>query len=231
MTRVANFFSPIPPRAIVVLAVLVVLAGTLAAIVLASRQTAGGEAPPEAPPFAGFDPETFARFSVRTVEPGRAVLIADAEPGQSTDATRDLDPAGAAIEVLRPIAPADIRPGDRLTVVAVQNDVRNFAIRSIVIQRDGTADGNGVVRSPLGFVGSEASMDLAERAVMGGVVQSPADGVLTLERDGAPLTVTLTEGSFVYSLEPGTSADLHAGDRVAVSDETSQPRVLVLPSR
>lgn len=229
MTAAPRHLSPGSKPLIAAVAALVLFAGLLAAVVLASRQSGSTDAPPLAPPFEGFAEQPFERFSVRSVEGTRAVLIADPKPGQSTDTVRELDLPTASIEILRPVKPSDIQVGDSLTVVAVQNEVQNFSIRSIVIQRAGSEITDGVARSPLGFLGYEAGDDLAERPVLGGIVRSIADGTVVLDRGAEPVTLTLTPLAVLYQLDTGAPGDLGSGDRIAMLDGAGNPKLLVLP--
>jgi len=223
MTHALPRYRQLPRRVIAVFVGLLVVAGLLAAVVVASRQSRSGEAPPAAPPFEGFASSPVERFTVRTVEGTRAVLVADPLPGQSTDILREISLDGAAIEVLRPIEPGDIRGGDRVTVIAVHNQVQNFSIRSIVVLESADA------RSPLGFAGHEASSDPAERPVLTGIVQATDGTTLTLDSGAEPVTLTLLPGATVYRLEPGSAASIAAGDRIALLARSEGDAILVLP--
>lgn len=229
MTAVPRTLPPGSRTLYLAIAALLVVAGLLAAVVLASRQTGQGEAPSPAPAFEGIPGLPFERFSVRTLNGANAVLVADAQPGQSTDRTLELDLAGASIEVLRPAGPGAIRAGDHVTVVGVQNDVQNFSIRSVVIQREATTSDDGVARSPLGFLGHEASADAAERVLLGGLVQSATGDSFVLDRGAEPVTLTLSSLAVVYELGPGSADDVAPGDRLAMLEAAGAPRLLVLP--
>lgn len=223
MTHALPRYRQVPRRLVAALALLVVVAGLLVAVIIASRQSRPGDAPPAAPPFEGFAASPVERFTVRTVEGARAVLVADPLPGQSTDTLREVALEGASIEVLRPIEPADIRVGDRLNVIAVYNQVQNFSIRSVVVLD--TAD----AASTLGFSGHEASTDPAERLVLTGIVQATDGSTLTLDAGAEPATVTLLPGSVVYRLEPGSATDVAPGDRIALIERDQGAAFLVLP--
>ena len=228
-------------------AFLSVLVALAAAVYLSGRVS---EDPP--PPVPAFQPpvvSSLPRFPVRNVDGSRVLLVADAVPGQSAESTREVDLASASVEVLRPISPADIQPGDRLTVFGVYNPVHNFAVRSVVVQGPGASEGE-FPRSAAGFLGFEAARDPVERPILAGTVLSlepyeatiqrvdsqgrPNPGQvagrrLRLDRKPVPFTLDLLEGSQAYRLEPAGAAPARPGDRVALREEGGKVGLLILP--
>jgi hypothetical protein len=211
----------LPP---VLLLVAIVMA--FAVVILLARRAAAPDVPPEP---AAFQPPAPAH-------PVTALDVQQASAGRVSlsDGSRDVAFApGARIEVLSPASAADIRPGDWLAAIGIPNEVRNFSIRSLVlIAEPGTPDGGGVVRSPGGFAGYEASRDPAERPLVGGVVEAVDSQSVTLRGPTGPITLTLTANAPLRRLEAGRPEDVREGDRIAfiAADGLGDARsVLVLP--
>ena len=250
-TDVPAPLAPADTRASLVIAgiiFLAVLAALATAVYLSGR--VGDDPPPAAPAFEPPVAASLPRFEVRSVSGGSALLVADAARGQSAEATRPLDLANATIELLRPISPSDIRPGDRVTVIGVFNPVRNFAVRAVVVMTGGGTEGEFPVSSG-GFLGFEASKDSVERPLLAGTVlalepyESTIEQVdsqgkanparmagqrLTLDRKPVPFRLDLLEGSRTYRLEPGSAAAIAPGGRVALREGGGRTAVLVLPA-
>ncbi|MGE5595997.1 MAG: hypothetical protein ACM3S1_08185 [Hyphomicrobiales bacterium] len=215
----------------VVLGALALLAvGVLVAVVVVSQQVGGEDLPPEAPPFQAPQRSGYPRFEVRSVANGTAVLVPDATGGQSVDQTVDLPLAGVAVERLQRLGPGGIAVGDYVTVIGVQNDVRNFSIRSVVVQRgERELNSDGIAVSPAGFEGWEASKEREERSILSGRVTETDGSHLVIERAAGPVTLDLTEGSVLYLLAPADASGVSGGDRAAVRDAGGTKGMLVLP--
>lgn len=215
----------LPPWLAPAVLALAVLAALLAVLLLARRSAA-----PDVPP----EPTAF-----RPPAPARPVTVLDVvqESGGRlalSDGSRDVTLNQAdRIELLRPETPAQIRPGDWLAVIGVPNEVRTFAIRSLVlIEGGGAPDAEGVVRSPAGFAGHEAARDQAERPVLGGVVERVEGNRVTLRGPTGPVTVDLTPAAPLRRLVPAQPGDVREGDRIAVpagQRVADAAAVLVLP--
>lgn len=201
---------------LVALAVVVFLAGRV-----------GDTAPPEVPEFRQPANLVLPRFEVRSVDGGKAVLVADGTKGQSVDVTRELDLGSARIEVLRTTAVVP-EVGQGVTVVGVWDQVHNLSIRSIVVH--GTAPADGAPVSPGGFRGHEAETDGMERPALEGRVSAAEGRELTISGGGRDVTLMLAEsGAPVYELVAGTAEDVVPGARVSLREADGAVAVLVLP--
>lgn len=210
------------PPVLLLAAIVAIFAG----VILLARRAAEPDVPPEP---AAFQPPAPAHavtaLDVQQASGGRLVL---------SDGSRDVAFApGVQVELLRPASAAEIRPGDWLVAIGIPNEVRNFSIRSLVLIADPSApDGEGVVRSPGGFAGHEASRDSSERPLLGGVVEVVEGQEVTLRGPTGPITVTLTTNAPLRRLEAGRPEDVREGDRIAFigADGLDDARgVLVLP--
>jgi hypothetical protein len=202
------------------------LLGALAAVLVLARRAAAPDVPPEPPAFQTPAPaRPVVALDVLQVAAGRLAL---------SDGSRDvaLSP-NARIEVLRPESAAGVRPGEWLTVIGVANEVRNFAIRSLVLSEGGgAADAEGVLRSAAGFAGHEAARDQTERPLLGGVVERVEGQRLVLRGPTGPVTVDLSPNAPLWRLAAAQPADIREGDRIAFPAGTAisdAAGVLVLP--
>ncbi len=201
------------------LAVMVVVA--LAAVLfLANRAAepdvpavAGPFVPPPALPYNGYDVERNQGGVLRLSGGGGAPAI-DAQL-----------PADARVWFLEPATLADLEPPMVVNVIAVPNEVRNFAIRMLAF---GPAGDGGSINDeefiPLadGFAGHETSADVAERTMLSGVARS-IDGniVNVLLNGGTPSTIEIDDGAPVRVLRQGTAAEIQPGFRVALHLDAS----------
>ena len=215
------------PAWIAPLALLLALVALFATVILLARRAAAPDVPPE--------PGAFERPS--PVRPVVALDVQQADGGRLTlsDGSRDVPlDSGVRVEALRPATAEQIRPGDWLAVVGVPNEVRNFAIRSLVVlPSPGAPDHEGVVRSPGGFAGHEASRDQNERPVMGGVVTAVDGRRIVLQGAAGPITVELTPNAPLRRLSEMRADEVREGDRIAFSADsgrvTDARSLLVLP--
>jgi len=226
----ARFNAPWLFPVVAFLAVVLMLAG----IVALSSRIGANDLPPEAPAFTlppalGLPP----RYTVKQTAGGAITVVEDPVPGQGAPGTRELRPGAAtSIEVLHPVALSDIRPGDIVGVIGVPNGVRNFSIRTVVVYPAGTAMKEGAAVSAAGFAGHESAVDPADRVVMTAAVGENRDGALTLDGPLGPVSLQLKSPGAIYRIGPGTAADLHPGDRVAVAGEDGAiTAILVQPQR
>ena len=210
------------PPAILLGAIVIVFA----VVILLARRAAEPDVPPEPAAFVPPAPaHSVKALDVQQASGGRVSL---------SDGSRDVAIVpGARIEVLRPASAADIRPGDWLGVIGIPNEVRNFSIRSLVLLTEpGSPDAEGVVRSPGGFAGYEASRDQSERPLLGGIVEAVDGERVTLRGPTGPIAVTLTPSAPLRRLSAGGTEDVREGDRIAFigADGLGDARsVLVLP--
>jgi len=190
--------------------VLVVLA--LAAVIVLARK--GGET--GAPPAAGefqrpVQEDLFAIYTVLQVTGGQIrFALADGAPAPDVAI-----PDGARVEMLGLAEASDVQPGDWVSVIGVTNEVRNFAIRFLVVIPGGAPAADGIVRSPGGFAGHEANVDAAEAPLTGGRVVSVSGSSLALEGPSGAMTIALSEDAPLLRLVEGSVTGIREGDRVA----------------
>jgi hypothetical protein len=143
--------------------------------------------------------------------------VRDAPKGAPSVPAIEIDlPSGVQVELLTPIGAADVRAGDHVTVSGVPNDVRNFAVRRVVVQaKPGAADVDGFARSPAGFIGDETQTDPIERTIIGGTVISIAGNVLSLRGLNGVVTIALANSAPLFRLETSTASAIREGDRLA----------------
>ena len=199
-------------------------------LIVLSQAVGGSDEPPKAPPFAGAPPSPTSALDVKQRDGARLTLIR--QKGETTEQQDLTLPESTMVERLRPIAPEDVRPGDWVTVFGIHNDVKNFAIHSVVVipsPADGRVD--GLARSAAGFFGHEASRDRSDRPIFGGIVESVNGKDLKLKVPTGTATVHIERGARFYRLEPSSAADIREGDRIAGTFTGSVPAaVLVIPN-
>ncbi|MBI5947338.1 MAG: hypothetical protein HY875_04290 [Chloroflexi bacterium] len=196
-----------------------VLAGVIAVVVLA-QQAGTSDAPPE--PGAFVPPAAIGQtvaFDVQQAQSGKLNLASPSGPqaARFKASVRDLAlPDSTPVEVLTSSKLTDVRPGDWVTVFGVFNEVRNFAIRSVVVIRDpGKPLDDGFVRSPAGFLGDEAAKDQAERPILGGLVESVGDKSLVITGATGAVTITLSATPPLYRLVAANMGAIVEGGRAA----------------
>jgi hypothetical protein len=195
-----------------ILAVLL-LAG-LATVLILARQAAKPDAPAQPGPFiapAASRPST--TFDVQRVD-GSTLTVTGV--GNTKDSQQITLPAGSRIEVLDAITPADLHPGDWMTVIGVPNAVKSFGIRSIVvIGSPGPPDSDGIVLTPAGFAGNEAGRDAKELPILGGAITQASALAATVQTMAGPVTISFAGAPPLRKVRAGTLADVHEGDRLA----------------
>ena len=201
-------------------AALLVLVALLGAVVVAARITGDPALPPAAPALIVPSPaRPTVAYDVERAQGDQLVVAA----GQDVERQRFeiTVPPGTAIDVLEAIEPGAIAPGDWVTVVGVKNEVRNFAVKMVVVlPGGGTPDGEGWARTAAGFIGDEVARETREVAILGGIVTAVRPGAVVID-SGGPVTVTLAPDAFLRRIRPGVPADLRDGDRFALHDDGS----------
>jgi len=198
----------------VALAILLLLA--LVAIVVLARRASQPDAPAEPGAFAFAATQHTAAWNVERVD-GLTLTVSGGPQG-----TFDLAiPPSTPIEVLEPMAPSEIASGAWLTVVGVPNEVKNFAIRLLVIVvTPGASGDDGLRLSASGFAGHETARDKKEAALLGGVVDSVGASQVTVRTANGTVDVSLAQGAPLRRLRAvGPASDgypVRSGDRVAV---------------
>ena len=209
-------------------------------VVVLSQTLGASDVPPKAPPFTAAKASAISVRDVKQKDGLKLTLIKiEGTTAVQQDVTRA---AGATVERLTPILAADVRPGDQLTVFGIPNTVKNFSIRTVVVQSGGRLV-DGVARSPSGFAGHEAAKDQLDRPILGGEVIGVEGNdirvkgpngtmIVRTEKDGVAkgngITVALV--GRLYRLEPGSADAIAEGDRIAANFE-AQPlgALLLLP--
>ncbi|GIW15921.1 MAG: hypothetical protein KatS3mg063_1774 [Tepidiforma sp.] len=182
-------------------AVFVVVA--LGAVVAAAQRTGNGDAPPTPGPMTLPRTVGYATLTVVRTEPGRLVVsgggVAELPVGAGTRAWR-LEPADAdAVET-----------GAAMAIIGVPNEVRNAAIRAIVVGEAGSAGPAGP------FGGHEALGEPTALPLITGTVTGVENGRATVRTAAGEVSVWLGPGAPVFRVrETGVEA-LQPGDRVGV---------------
>ncbi len=195
-------------RAVVPAALGLVVAGSLVGIILAAREAgSGGQAPPTPGPMVMPRTAGFAVLTVERVEGDRLVVA-----GGPT--TTLVVPAGTPAWRIEPVTVEEVRPGMRIAVVGVPNEVRNATIRLIVVAEAGEADGDGTLAGPFG--GHETLGETMAQPLIRGVVTEVRDGQLTVETSSGTATVWTDEGAPLAAARRAHAGGVRPGDRLAV---------------
>jgi hypothetical protein len=174
----------------------------LVAVVAAARQTGSGDAPPTPGPMTLPRTAGYATLTVVRTEPGRLVVsgggVAELPVGAGTRAWR-LEPADAdAVET-----------GAGVAIIGVPNEVRNAAIRAIVVGEAGSA-------GPAGPFGGHEALGDPALPLITGTVTGVENGRATVRTAAGEVSVWLGPGAPVFRVrETGVEA-LQPGDRVGV---------------
>jgi hypothetical protein len=217
IARAANF----RPRAswLVPLGFLVVVLGTLTAVIVLSQHVGQTVTRPNPPPFVPpTNDTTITRFDVKQAGGAQLTLAAPPVKGQAAPPDYILSSAASTrIVVLEPNTAATLpQPGEWVSVIGIPNEVRNFSIHSIVVlPPGGDAAANGVKRSPGGFAGNEAAPSGVEQVILGGTIERINGAALTLTGPQGPIQVQLTDRSPIFRLQAGSIDDVREGDSVA----------------
>ncbi|MEO9256543.1 MAG: hypothetical protein ABI305_13470, partial [Tepidiformaceae bacterium] len=205
---------------LVPLGFLVVVLGTLMAVIVLSQHVGKSVSRPDPPSFVLPAGDTaITRFDVKQAGGGKLTLAVPPVKGQAAPPDYQFSPGAATrIEVLRPMAKGTVpQPGDWVSVIGITNEVRNFTIHSVVVVPDGGAaiGADHVKLSPGGFAGDEAAPNGTDQVILGGTVERVDGMVLTLTGPAGPIQVQLTEKAPLFRLETGTVDEVRAGDSVA----------------
>ena len=207
----------------------VLLLTLLGGIVVLSQSVGAGDVPPEPPPFQPPPAVQISASDIKLIDGSRLVIVRQTRAGTSE---QELNvPAAAAIERLQAIVPADVVPGDWLTVVGVPNDVKNFSVLSLVIISGAAQPGeDGVARSPAGFAGHEPLRDPRARPILGGPVLRVEDNVITIGGPTGEISVTagLEAPARLHRIEPASISDMGEGDQLAGEFDSDVPGALLL---
>ena len=231
----------------------VAIAAAGAGLIVLSQQVGGSDEPPKARTFAAPARSPFLALDVKSREGAQLTLI---EQKGETAVQRDLALTDTMkVERLSPIAPADVKAGDWLTLIGIPNEVKSFSIHIVVVLPGSAGDSaDGALRSAGGFLGHEASRNPNDRPVLGGTVEGvqetpcpspttvpggesgqrgPASGCgdIRLKVPTGVAVVHIEPGARFYRLETVTESAVKEGDRIAGIFTNGPPRaLLVLPN-
>lgn len=125
-------------------------------------------------------------------------------------------PKDLPVERLEAVDTGAVTEGSAVVVIGVRNEVRNFALKAIVIQPRPADSADLPPRSELGFVGHEPAAPEGWEPVLWGTVSLATDGMLRLATTAGEVTLQLAEEAPLFAAERVTPADLVPGDRVAI---------------
>lgn len=218
---------PFALPAVCLVAVIVVGLG----VVLLSQTVGGSDEPPAAPAFTLPPARDTTALDVKQRTGDTVTLIK--QVGDSATQQEFVITPSLAVERLVPVKPADVEAGEWLTVIGVQDDVKNFTIHYvIVLPAGGSTLSDGVARSKGGFLGDEIARDQHDRPIVGGVVQQVQGVDVVLAGPLGTITVSLGReaSTRLYRVTEATGADVKDGDRLAgVFEGTKSSSILVLP--
>jgi hypothetical protein len=207
------------------------LVAAVVAVIILSQTLGGSDEPPAAPAFVPPAVSTISALDVKQRAGDRIVVSLDKGPSDPNGGSRDLAlTSGTRVEVLRAIDASGIRAGDQVTVVGIPNEVKNFSIRSIVVQSAAAGASGQAALSPGGFAGHEVSRLRTERPLAAGTVES-VDGNTVVMKGAAGRMVLALDNAKLFRIEQGSEADIQEGDRVAGAFDGQGPllAILVLP--
>lgn len=193
--------------------VLAAAAAVLLAVLGSARLSSQTSAPPEPGPFALPAGAGYAAYDVVGVE--GAVLRLSGSGDALELEIPEQTPAWRLVEA----DSAGIDPGMAIAVLAVPNEVRNFAVRAIVAGEGGEAG------RPAGqFWGHEVAREAGVLPVITGTVERVAADRVEVRTAAGPATIWLTAAAPLYLAVRAGPGDIAAGDRVAfVTDADGKP--------
>lgn len=209
--------------------ILAVFIGTGIGLVILSQSVGGSDAPPPAPPFVTPVSSSVSALDVKQRDGDVVTLIR--QKAEAADERKLTITTGLRIERMTPITTADVRVGEWLTAVGIPNQVKNFAVRALVLlPGGGTPASDGFVRSAGGFVGHESSQSQDDRPILGGTVERIEGSTIVLTTVAGTVNVRAEAGTPIFRLEPGSANDVGEGARLAGTFGESDP-VSVLVQR
>lgn len=199
---------------------LMVVVGLVAVLIFANQAAepdvpppAAAFVPPAELPYQAFDVERNADGVLRLSSGGGA-------PAVDVPVT-----ANTRVWLLEPTALTSLEPPMVVNVIAVPNEVRNFAIRLLAFGpsgEGGTTNGEEFIPLADAFGGHEVSADAAERTVLSGVVRSIDGNILNvLLNGGGSSTIELEPGAPLRAIRPGQTSEITPGDRVALHKDAA----------
>lgn len=190
----------------------------LGSVVVLARRASQSDAPPEPDAFVAPPGRAIAAFDVERSAAGQLAL-------RGANGAREVNlPAGAKIEVIEPATLETLQPGQVLSIIGAPNQVKNFAVRMVLVMEPGTPlDAEGLARSPSGFAGDEASRDAAERPMVSGTIELIAGNLVAVRTPAGPVEVEINPAAPLRRLRGGTLMDISSGDRIALKTTNGEP--------
>ncbi len=175
--------------------------------------------------FGRAEPPRAGRFSPPTPDPSLVVLevVQAGEQGVVLSDPAFSVPGDLPLERLEPAAPSELSAGDDVIVIAVPNEVRNFALTAIVIHRRSPPAAGVPPTSELGFAGHEPAQDRGWAPVLWGTVTGIEGQLVGLATPAGEATLELGAGAPLLTPRRIAPAELVPGDRIAIRLEAGQP--------
>lgn len=193
----------------------VVLAALIAVLIFA-REASKSEAPPEPAAFVPPPPLDYLAYDVQRSDGGTLTLTSG---GGRDSTTLDLAlPAGNRVWILAPATAADLEPPLVVSVIAIQNEVRNYTIRMMAFappEGEVVVDGQPIPLAD-GFLGHETSRDPKERTVVSALLESFDGRNGVTKTSTGPGTLFVDDSAAIRLLRAGTPGEIQPGDRIAV---------------
>ncbi|MGE3076193.1 MAG: hypothetical protein AB7N24_09955 [Dehalococcoidia bacterium] len=194
---------------------MVVLAALIAVLVFA-REASKSEAPPEPAAFVPPPPLDYVGYSVERADAGALKLTSGI--GREAISIDVNLPANTRVWMLEPATAADLKPPLVVSVVAIQNEVRNYTIRMLAFaspQGDVVVDGKPIPLAD-GFLGHETSRDPTERTVISELLESFDGRNGVTKTSTGPGTLYVDENAPIRLLRAGSVDEIEPGDRIAI---------------
>jgi hypothetical protein len=196
--------------------IFVVTLAALGGVILLAREAGKSDVPPQPAAFQPPSPLGYKAYDVERSDGGKLRLTRGSGQ-QAVSIDLQLD-ASTHIGLLQPVTPADLKPPLMVNVIAIPNEVRNYAIRLLAfapVPERFDFDGPFIPLAD-GFAGYEPSRDASERSVVSAILES-FDGRNGVTRTSTgPGTIYIDPTAPVRMLKPGAPNDIKPGDRVAV---------------
>ncbi|MGE0600457.1 MAG: hypothetical protein AB7J35_15005 [Dehalococcoidia bacterium] len=196
--------------------IFVVVLAALIGVLVFAREASKSEAPPEPGAFVPPPPLDYVAYNVERSDGG--VLKVTSGIGRDSTSLDINLPAGTRVWMLEPATAADLKPPLVVSVVAIQNEVRNYTIRMLAFaapQGDVVVNGQPIPLAD-GFLGHETSRDATERTVISELLESFDGRNGVTKTSTGPGTLYVDENAPIRLLRTGTPDEIQPGDRIAI---------------
>ncbi len=197
-----------------------VVLAALIAVLLFAREASKSEAPPQPGAFVPPTALDYVAYNVERADGG--TLKVTTGSGRDSTSSDLVLPAGTRVWLLEPVTPSDLKPPLVVSVIAIQNEVRNYTIRLMAFappQGDVVVDGQPIPLAD-GFLGHETSLDPKERTVASVLMESFDGRNGVTKTSTGPGTLYVDESATIRLLRSGSAAEIQPGDRIAVHPGT-----------